>query len=283
MSESIGNKIIRLIEVGSTNTYIKDHSNLLKQHGLAVIAQMQTSGRGRTGKKFVSIPQKNLTFSVVLHPNLPIGEVQIFSLLAGVVVARVLDKYIRGVRLKWPNDVLVNEKKICGILIETITTPENIFPVLIMGIGLNTKGYQKEYPRELRKIITTIEEEILINRNSIHKGKEPIQIENETIFNKILNELDFCIKKFIEKKRKIYSFDCVSKARNNLLDEWMKRSQSKGRKVRCLNNLEDQKNSSVIVGTIEGLSAEGYLQIKTDSGEIMTHVCGDIIEIREDR
>ena len=75
----------------------------------------------------------------------------------------------------------------------------------------------------------------------------------------------------------------MSKARNNLLDEWMRRSQSKGRKVRCLNNLEDQKNSSVIVGTIEGLSAEGYLQIKTDSGEIMTHVCGDIIEIREDR
>jgi len=68
MSETIGKRIIRLREVGSTNTYLKDNSELLKQHGLVVIAEMQTSGRGRAGRKFVSLPQKNVTFSVVLHP-----------------------------------------------------------------------------------------------------------------------------------------------------------------------------------------------------------------------
>ena len=52
---------------------------------------------------------KNVTFSVVLHPGLVLGEVQIFSLMAGIVVARVLEKFISGIRLKWPNDVLVND------------------------------------------------------------------------------------------------------------------------------------------------------------------------------
>ncbi|MDP6331722.1 MAG: biotin--[acetyl-CoA-carboxylase] ligase, partial [SAR324 cluster bacterium] len=60
MSKSIGGEIIRLKEVGSTNTYLKDNSELLKQHGLVVIAEMQSSGRGRAGRKFVSLPQKNV-------------------------------------------------------------------------------------------------------------------------------------------------------------------------------------------------------------------------------
>ena len=111
MSEKIGNHIIRLKEIDSTNSYLKDRNELLRRHGLVVIAEMQISGRGRAGRKFTSVIGKNLTFSVVLHPNLPIGEIQIFALLAGVAVARLLENYVNNIRLKWPNDVLVNEKK----------------------------------------------------------------------------------------------------------------------------------------------------------------------------
>jgi len=123
MSEKIGNHIIRLKEIDSTNTYLKDRNELLQRHGLVVIAEMQISGRGRAGRKFTSVRGNNLTFSVVLHPYLPLEEIQIFALLAGVTVARVLENYVKKIRLKWPNDVLVNEKKICGILLETITIP----------------------------------------------------------------------------------------------------------------------------------------------------------------
>ena len=140
MSEKIGNRIIRLDEVDSTNSYLKGRNDLLQQHGLVVIADMQTSGRGRVGREFVSLRGKNVTFSVVLHPELQLGEIHVLSLLASVAVYRVLEKYLNKVRLKWPNDVLVCEKKICGILLEAINIPEQSFPVLVMGIGLTTKG-----------------------------------------------------------------------------------------------------------------------------------------------
>ena len=145
MNGKIGNRIIRLDEVDSTNSYLKGRNDLLQHHGLVVIADMQTSGRGRVGREFVSLRGKNLTFSVVLHPELPLGEIQVLSLLAGVAVSRVLEKYLNKIRLKWPNDVLVCEKKICGILLEAITIPEQSFPVLMMGIGLNTKGCINDY------------------------------------------------------------------------------------------------------------------------------------------
>ena len=282
MSATIGNRIIRLSEVGSTNTYLKDNSELLKEHGLVVIAEMQTSGRGRAGRKFVSLPDKNVTFSVVLHPGLALGEVQVFALLAGIVVARVLEKYINGVRLKWPNDVLVNGKKICGILLETITIPQQNFPVLILGIGLNTKGFLKEYPQELQKLVTTLEAEIYQNSNVINGTEDQPALDNETVFQLLLSELECCFAEFSNNTTANREVGYLINARSALLNEWLKRSQAKGRKVRSLNNVEEQLKGSGTVGTIEGLTKEGYLQIRTETGEIMTHVSGDILEIREE-
>ena len=282
MSATIGNRIIRLSEVGSTNTYLKDNSELLKEHGLVVIAEMQTSGRGRAGRKFVSLPDKNVTFSVVLHPGLALGEVQVFALLAGIVVARVLENYIEGVRLKWPNDVLVNGKKICGILLETITIPQQNFPVLILGIGLNTKGFLKEYPQELQKLVTTLEAEIYQNSNVINGTEDQPALENETIFQLLLSELECCFAEFSNNTTANREVGYLINARSALLNEWLKRSQAKGRKVRSLNNIEEQTKGSGTVGTIVGLTKEGYLQIRTETGEIMTHVSGDILEIREE-
>lgn len=282
MSATIGKRIIRLSEVGSTNTYLKDNSELLKEHGLVVIAEMQTSGRGRAGRKFVSLPDKNVTFSVVLHPGLALGEVQVFALLAGIVVARVLEKYINGVRLKWPNDVLVNGKKICGILLETITIPQQNFPVLILGIGLNTKGFLKEYPQELQKIVTTLEAEIYQNSNVINGTEDQPALENETVFQLLLSELECCFAEFSNNTTANREVGYLINARSALLNEWLKRSQAKGRKVRSLNNIEEQTKGSGTVGTIVGLTKEGYLQIRTETGEIMTHVSGDILEIREE-
>ena len=282
MSETIGKRIIRLSEVGSTNTYLKDNSELLKEHGLVVIAEMQTSGRGRAGRKFVSLPDKNVTFSVVLHPGLALGEVQVFALLAGIVVARVLENYIEGVRLKWPNDVLVNGKKICGILLETITIPQQNFPVLILGIGLNTKGFLKEYPQELQKLVTTLEAEIYQNSNVINGTEDQPALENETIFQLLLSELECCFAEFSNNTTANREVGYLINARSALLSEWLKRSQAKGRKVRSLNNIEEQTKGSGTVGTIVGLTKEGYLQIRTETGEIMTHVSGDILEIREE-
>ena len=190
MSGGIGNSIIHFSEIDSTNSYLKANLELLQKHGLVVRTDMQTSGRGRASRKFVSLPGKNLTFSVVLHPQKPASEIQIYSLLASVVVARVLENYVNLIRLKWPNDVIVSQKKICGILLESISIPKQHFPILIMGIGLNTKGSYKDYPDELKKIVTTLEFEMLRNSDTKPDVKAS-PIKNDTIFslNKSKREL----------------------------------------------------------------------------------------------
>ena len=283
MAEKIGNKIIRLTEVGSTNTYLKENCDLLKQHGLVVLAEMQTSGRGRTGRKFVSLPAKNITFSVVLHPNLPLAEVQVFALMAGVVVARVLETYVDQIRLKWPNDVMVRGKKICGILLETITITEQHFPVLILGIGLNTKGFLIDYPKELQTVITTLEAEILRSSNAISESEAASYLENETVFQQLLKQLECCLEEFSYDAATTLRSENIIDGRTALLQEWLKRSQAIGRKVRSLNNVEELTKGSGTVGIIEGLTKEGYLRIRTESGQILSHVSGDILEIKEEK
>jgi len=280
MSENIGCHIIRLKEIDSTNSYLKDKSELLQRHGLVVIAEMQISGRGRAGRKFTSVKGNNVTFSVVLHPNLPLEEIQIFALLAGVAVARVLENYVKNIRLKWPNDVLVNEKKICGILLETINIPDHSFPVLIMGIGLNTKGCPNDYPEELQNIVTTIESEMSPISDISSKTETAPALNNESIFQQLLLELDSCLEKFSLVSANTQNSDKTTSGRSSLLQEWLQRAKALGRKVCSLNNVEERVKDSGTVGIIEGLTREGYLQIRTDSGQILTHVSGDIFDMK---
>ena len=280
MSENIGCHIIRLKEIDSTNSYLKDKSELLQRNGLVVIAEMQVSGRGRAGRKFTSVIGNNVTFSVVLHPNLPLEEIQIFALLAGVAVARVLENYVKNIRLKWPNDVLVNEKKICGILLETINIPDHSFPVLIMGIGLNTKGCPNDYPEELQNIVTTIESEMSPISDISSKTETAPALNNESIFQQLLLELDSCLEKFSLVSANAQNSDKATSGRSSLLQEWLQRAKALGRKVCSLNNVEERVKDSGTVGIIEGLTREGYLQIRTDSGQILTHVSGDIFDMK---
>ena len=280
MSENIGCHIIRLKEIDSTNSYLKDKSELLQRNGLVVIAEMQVSGRGRAGRKFTSVIGNNVTFSVVLHPNLPLEEIQIFALLAGVAVARVLENYVKNIRLKWPNDVLVNEKKICGILLETINIPDHSFPVLIMGIGLNTKGCPNDYPEELQNIVTTIESEMSPISDITSKTESAPVLNNESIFQQLLLELDSCLEKFSLVSANTQNSDKTTSGRSSLLQEWLQRAKALGRKVCSLNNVEERVKDSGTVGIIEGLTREGYLQIRTDSGQILTHVSGDIFDMK---
>lgn len=280
MSKNIGCHIIRLKEIDSTNSYLKDKSELLQRNGLVVIAEMQVSGRGRAGRKFTSVKGNNVTFSVVLHPNLPLEEIQIFALLAGVAVARVLENYVKNIRLKWPNDVLVNEKKICGILLETINIPDHSFPVLIMGIGLNTKGCPNDYPEELQNIVTTIESEMSPISDISSKTETAPALNNESIFQQLLLELDSCLEKFSLVSANTQNSDKTTSGRSSLLQEWLQRAKALGRKVCSLNNVEERVKDSGTVGIIEGLTREGYLQIRTDSGQILTHVSGDIFDMK---
>lgn len=130
--------IIRLKTVDSTNTYAKALAKEGAASGTVVCAEEQTAGRGRQGNSWVSIPG-NLLMSIVLRPRIKASDIGQLSFLSAVALANVLENVLPSaakLELKWPNDVLINDKKAAGILIETEGHGESSLWVVV-GIGVN--------------------------------------------------------------------------------------------------------------------------------------------------
>ena len=113
--------------------------------GTVLAAREQTAGRGQRGNTWFTEPGKNLTFSIVLKPSgLAAGEAHLLNYLASVTVAEFLEGYGVSCCIKWPNDIYVGRKKICGILVENSLSGGRVAASLI-GIGININ--QKEFPQ----------------------------------------------------------------------------------------------------------------------------------------
>ncbi len=129
---------------GSTNALVAERALTGEPAGLVVVAESQEAGRGRLDRTWVSPPRAGLTFSVLLRPNLPPQRMSWLPLLTGLAVAAALREHadVEAV-LKWPNDVLVEGRKLCGVLAE-MPLPG----VAVVGIGLNVTTRASELPGE---------------------------------------------------------------------------------------------------------------------------------------
>jgi len=128
-------------ETGSTNADLLAKARSGAAEGLVLVAEAQTSGRGRMGRRWISPPRRALTFSVLLRPAVPAGLLGWVPLLAGVAVASALGQTAGvGARLKWPNDVLVDDAKIAGILAERWGN------AVVIGTGINVLQQRGELP-----------------------------------------------------------------------------------------------------------------------------------------
>ena len=140
--------VIRLKEVASTNSYIRQYS----EDGLVVVAEHQTAGRGRRGRTFQSVEGKGLYLSVLLNkPGLTIEQVFSLTPIAAQAVADAVEG-ISGVRpgIKWINDLILNEGKLCGILTELVLTERGKVSSVILGIGINLNQCREDFDAELR-------------------------------------------------------------------------------------------------------------------------------------
>jgi len=133
---------VRVVEeTGSTNADLLARARAGAAEGLVLVAEAQTSGRGRMGRRWISPPRRALTFSVLLRPAVPAGLLGWAPLLAGVAVASALEQTAGvGARLKWPNDVLVDDAKIAGILAERWGN------AVVIGTGINVLQQRGELP-----------------------------------------------------------------------------------------------------------------------------------------
>ena len=162
-------------EIDSTNNYLKNSYQLLDNFTF-VSADYQSKGKGRNDRVWESSKGLNLMFSILIKDSKLLDESTSLSLMAAVEVAKLLeDNKLSHVSIKWPNDVLVNDKKICGILLEG-----QLPNYLVIGIGLNVN--QKDFPNNLRRPATSMSNEL---------GKDiDLEILKEKLFQSIVNNFN---------------------------------------------------------------------------------------------
>jgi BirA family biotin operon repressor/biotin-[acetyl-CoA-carboxylase] ligase len=194
---TIGQNIIRLDSVDSTNNFtamlVKDR---LIDHGTVILAEEQTKGRGQSGNRWHSEKGKNLTFTLFIKPRgLPLANQFQLAVFVSVSILEMLSALGIEAKIKWPNDILVNEKKIAGILIEN-TIEEGLIRGSILGIGLNVNQYYFDVQNSVSMVHILGEEKdktivlnALINRLHINWEKFNSVEGNALLMNCYLNHL----------------------------------------------------------------------------------------------
>lgn len=141
-------KIRHIHEVTSTNTVALEEAKKNAEEGLVISTDYQTEGRGKPGNQWISPKAKNLLFSVLLRPPLTPAQAPLLTQLACRAVAKILrEMYEIESEFKNPNDVMIGSKKICGTLVEAVSSGSKLDAVVV-GIGLNVNATQKDLPPE---------------------------------------------------------------------------------------------------------------------------------------
>lgn len=242
----LGRTLYYYEEVGSTNEMAKELADAGAPEGTLVIAESQTSGRGRRGRAWLSVPRKGIWFSVILRPRVaPVQASQLTLLAAVAVAAAVREETGLPPGIKWPNDLLVGKKKICGILTE-IKAEIDVIEYIVMGIGLNVNQQASDFGEDLREIATSIF--IELRRD----------IQRLPLLQKILYQLETWYECWQEK-----GFEPVRRA-------WKEASITLSRGVE-LNVYRDH-----FTGTAVDIDSEGALLVRGKGGEIRRFNSGEI-------
>lgn len=246
---TIGRRLICLDSVDSTNSEIK-RCGQGDREGTVVFSEEQTAGKGRQGQVWLSPKGKGLWMSVLLKPHLPIEKIPQLNLVAAAAIALSLDNIDscldKKVLVKWPNDLFLNGKKICGILTETHLR-ENAARLLILGIGLNVNLEEADFPPELKGIATSL---------MLETGHE---YNREIVAAAILNQFEELYLQYTEKG-----------SLERTLDICRERSAVIGKDV-ILSHQGRQKQAHVL-----DIGPGGELIVRLDDGRELAIVSGEI-------
>jgi len=158
-TEIIGRTIHYFRSLPSTNDIAKELAKRGAKEGTVIVADTQTRGRGRLRRRWIS-PRGGLWFSIILRPKVSPKDAPKLTLMTSVAVAKTINKlFDLKAEIKWPNDVLVNDKKICGILTET-STKRDTLDFAVVGVGVNANFSRHDFPASLRGSSTTFKEEL---------------------------------------------------------------------------------------------------------------------------
>jgi len=242
----IGKKIHFFEAVDSTNTKAYEFALRGAREGEVVIAESQKKGRGRLGREWFSPPFSNLYLSVILRPKIPPHQASLITLMAAVATAEALRKF-SGLdpRIKWPNDVLLNDRKVAGLLNEIHSEADRIHFV-ILGIGINLNMDESMVSKEIRSRATSLKKEM---------GQT---ISRKEFLKTLLEELETWYEVFLEEGGTI------------ILEAWRDRAQIQGKQVNVTSFGETLRGVAIDV------DADGALILETETGERKRVVAGDV-------
>ena len=143
-------------EIESTNVEAKELARAGAPEGTVVIAECQSAGRGRLGRRWTSPAGKGLLFSVILRPTLPMSRAHMLTVVSAVAAARGIESQTdASVRIKWPNDLFIGDRKAGGILLE-VAGEQDVVEWVIVGIGINVNTEYAELPVDLRRTAVSL-------------------------------------------------------------------------------------------------------------------------------
>ena len=240
-SDIVGREIHYFEKVNSTNNIARDFVKKESLDGTIIISDIQTQGRGRKGRKWIS-QKGGLWFSMILYPNIQPEKGMLLTMAISISIVESL-KIVAGLNseIKWPNDVLSNKRKICGVLTEFDAEPDRI-NYAIVGVGINVNN---EIDESLRNTATSLKKE---TRKIVSK------IE---LIRSIINNFD-----------KYYK--CVRDNKHDKIrDKWLSYSNIIGKKVLV------KQNKNTIKGIVKCVDKNGFLILDDNKKEIRI-LSGDI-------
>ena len=247
---SIWQDVEVLAESPSTNAVVSERARTGATEGLVVVTDHQTAGRGRLDRVWSTPPRAALTFSFLLTPDrVPDSRWPWLPLLTGLAVMESVRR-VTGVAclLKWPNDVLVDDQKLAGILVERLETAQG--PVAVVGVGLNVSTDRAELPVASATSLV------------LH---DPKTLDRSVILREILRTFEALYSQW-----QADSGDPTQ----GLLDSYVRRCSTVGRRVRV-----EVPTGEQVVGLADGIDVDGRLLVSTGAG-VRALGAGDVVHVR---
>lgn len=240
----LAKKIIYLPVTDSTNTQAKKMGEEGAEHGTLVVTQCQTAGRGRRGRSWES-PEGNVYFTFLLRPEVEISRASMITLVAALAVAKAVDD-VTGLdsKIKWPNDVVANGKKLCGILTESSSDLEYI-NYAVVGIGINVN--QTAFPEEIAETASSL---LLETGHTVDRGQ---------LLGVFLNRFEQYYETFIQ-----------TEDMSGLRDVYNEKLVNCGREVKII-----EKDRKRVLKAL-GIDNDGGLVVENSEGERESIISGEV-------
>ena len=255
-------RLLYLPTVESTNTLAMHLARARSDEGLVVLTDSQTAGKGRQGRRWVDVPGCNVLMSIVLRPSFPPHLLVMLASLA--VVDAIAGVCETQAAIKWPNDVLIEERKVAGILIETGHDAQGQM-IAVMGIGINVNGRIEEVTRSLAEQASIVAHATTLETACGHP------VHRELLIASALRSLEEAYLALQQETTGVLSMSAKRALPSRLLwEKWRDRLATLGRTITV------RQGNSTLSGVAEDVNGNGELLLRDHSGELISITWGSI-------